>query len=196
LIRTRRGTKAIGVWLGVLTVAAGVVALAIVEVRTHGTSAIGGFTVANYKARAETENTPAPDFELPSLQGGPPIALSSFSGHVLVLNFWASWCGPCRLEAPGLRRVSEGYSERGVRFLGVDYRDDEAAGRAFVEEFQVPYPSVSDPAGSLAYDYGLIGFPTTLIIDPGGTIRYRFVGYLEQDVLEAALDDVLSRGSS
>lgn len=136
-------------WLGVLTVAAAVVVLAIVEVRTHGTSAIGGFTVANYKARAEIENTTAPDFELPSLQGGPPIALSSFRGHVLVLNFWASWCGPCRREAPGLRRVARGYWEQGVRFLGVDYRDDEAAGRAFVDEFQIPTrapPTPPDPS--------------------------------------------------
>jgi cytochrome c biogenesis protein CcmG/thiol:disulfide interchange protein DsbE len=62
-----------------------------------------------------------------------------------------------------------------------------------VEEFRLPYPSVVDRSGSLAFDYKLIGFPTTFIIDAGGTIRYRFVGYLSEDVLEAALDDVLSR---
>lgn len=192
----RRKIKATAISVGVLMVAAAVATLAIVELRTQGTAAIGGFTVANYKARAETENRPAPDFELPSLEDDTPITLSSFRGHVLVLNFWASWCGPCRLEAPGLRRASAKYRAQDVRFLGVDYRDDKAAARAFVEDFHLPYPSVFDPAGTLAYSYGLIGFPTTFIIDPGGTIRYRFVGYLQQDVLEAALDDVLSRPSS
>jgi len=181
------------VWLGALAVAAAVATLALMELRARGTASIGGFTVANYRARAEVENTPAPDFELPSLEEGAPIALSSFRGHVVVLNFWASWCAPCRLEAPGLRRVSERYRDRGVRFLGVDYRDDDAAGRAFVDEFRLRYPSVTDPSGSLAYDFELIGFPTTVIIDPAGTIRYRFVGYLDEGVLEEALNDVLSR---
>ncbi len=188
-----RRTTAVSVWVGVLAVAAVVATLAVTELRTRGTSSIGGFTVANYRARAEVENTPAPDFELPSLEGGSPIALSSFRGHVVVLNFWASWCAPCRLEAPGLRRVSERYHDRGVRFLGVDYRDNDAAGRAFINEFRLRYPSVTDPSGSLAYDYGLIGFPTTFIIDAAGTIRYRFVGYLDEDVLQKALDDVVSR---
>ena len=185
----------VGVLLGV-GAAAAVVALALVELRTQGTSAVGGFTVANYQARAEAQNTPAPDFELPSLEDGEPIRLSSFRGDVIVLNFWASWCAPCRLEAPGLRRVSERYRDEGVRFLGVDYRDDEAAARAFVEEFRLKYPSVSDPSGSLADDYGLIGFPTTFIIDPEGTIRYRFVGYLDEAVLERSVNDVLTGGAS
>ena len=185
--------RRIAVWLGALAVAAVIATLAVAELRTRGTSSIGGFTVANYRARAEVENTPAPDFELPSLEDGTPIALASFRGQVVVLNFWASWCAPCRLEAPGLRRVSERYRDRGVRFLGVDYRDDEAAGRAFVDEFHLRYPSVTDPSGSLAYSYELIGFPTTVVIDPSGTIRYRFVGYLDDEVLEDALNDVLSR---
>jgi cytochrome c biogenesis protein CcmG/thiol:disulfide interchange protein DsbE len=193
---TLRRSRAVGVWFGVLAIAAVVASLAVVELRERGSSSIGVFTVANYKARAEVENTPAPDFELPSLEGGAPIALSSLRGQVVVLNFWASWCAPCRLEAPGLRRVSERYRERGVRFLGVDYRDDDAAARAFVDEFRLRYPSVTDPSGSLAYDYELMGFPTTFIIDPAGTIRYRFVGYLDEDVLEKALSDVLSRAPS
>jgi cytochrome c biogenesis protein CcmG/thiol:disulfide interchange protein DsbE len=179
-----------------LAVAAVVATLAVTELRTRGTSSVGGFTVANYRARAEVENTPAPDFELPSLDDGTALARSSFRGQVVVLNFWASWCAPCRLEAPGLRRVSERYRDRGVRFLGVDYRDDDAAGRAFTDEFRLRYPSVTDPSGSLADDYALIGFPTTFIIDPAGTIRYRFVGYLDEDVLVKALNDVLSRAPS
>jgi DsbE subfamily thiol:disulfide oxidoreductase len=191
-----RRTWVVGVLLGVGAAAAVVAALALIQLRNQGTSAVGGFTVANYQARAEAENTPAPDFELSSLEDGEPIRLSSFRGDVVVLNFWASWCAPCRLEAPGLRRVSERYRDEGVRFLGVDFRDDDDAARAFVEEFRLEYPSVADPSGFLADDYGLIGFPTTFIIDPAGTIRYRFVGYLEETVLESTVNDVLSRGTS
>lgn len=193
---SRTTAKVAAVWFAVLAIAAAVGALAILQLRSGGTSAIGVYTAANYQARAEIENTPAPEFHLPSLEDGRPIALSSFRGNVVVLNFWASWCAPCRREAPGLRSVSQRYRDRGVRFLGVNYRDDEAAARAFVREFGLPYPSVSDSSGSLAYDYELIGFPTTFIIDAGGTIRYRFVGYLSESVLEPALDGVLSRGTS
>ena len=185
----------VGALLGVGAAAAVVAGLALIQLRSQGTSPVGGF-VADYRARAEAQNTPAPDFQLPSIEEGKPIRLSSFRGHVVVLNFWASWCAPCRLEAPGLRRVSESYRDQGVRFLGIDYRDDEVAARAFVDEFGLEYPSVSDPSGSLAYDFELIGFPTTNIIDPAGTIRYRFVGYLDEAVLENAVNDVLSRDTS
>lgn len=182
-------------WLAAMAAVAIVVGLAIGELRSRGTSGIGGFTVANYKARAETQNAPAPEFSLPSLGGGDPVGVSSFRGHLLVLNFWASWCAPCRTEAPGLRWVSEHYRARGVRFLGVDERDDDAAAQAFVREFGWRYPSVSDPAGSLAFDCDLIGLPTTFVIDPHGTIRYRFLGYLDRDVLRAALDDLLEESA-
>jgi len=71
--------------------------------------------------------------------------------------------------------------------------DNLFVARAFVDEFRLRYPSVADPSGSLAYDYELMGFLRTFIIDPAGTIRYRFVGYLDEDVLVKALNDVLSR---
>jgi cytochrome c biogenesis protein CcmG/thiol:disulfide interchange protein DsbE len=186
---------AIGLW-AVLAVTTVVAVLALVEIRSRGTSTVGGFTVANYEATAESTSTPAPTFELPSLDGGAPIALASFRDRVVVLNFWASWCAPCRLEAPGLRRTSARYRDRGVRFLGVDYQDDDDAGRAFIREFRLRYPSVTDHSGRLAYRYGLIGFPTTFIIDPAGTIRYRFVGYLNEDVLSKALEKVLRTGET
>lgn len=191
---TGRRAKVLAFSFAIPTFAAGILALAILQLRMQGSSVTGGSAVADYPAAAETENHPAPDFELPSLDGGEPIVLSSFHGNVLVLNFWASWCAPCRLEAPALRRVAEAYRERGVRFLGVDYSDADAAGLAFVDEFDLPYPSVSDTDGALEDDYGLIGFPTTFIIDDRGTIRYRFVGYVDEDVLRASLDEVLSTG--
>jgi len=171
-----------------------VVGLAVVELNARGTGGVAGIAVADYAAEAESEATPAPGFALPSLDGNGTVSLSSYRGSVVVLNFWATWCVPCRKEAPGLQRTWEAYRERGVRFLGVAERDDDAAGRAFVKEFDITYPSASDQSGSLADDYRLFGMPTTFVIDRAGTIRYRFVGYVTEDALRGALDLVIGKG--
>ena len=168
-----------------------IAAVAVQELLTRGTQDITGISVANYKATAAVERTPAPTFALPSLTGSSTIRLSDYRGKVVVLNFWASWCGPCRLEAPSLEAAWNDYSGRGAQFLGVNNRDDRAAARAYVDEFKITYPSIFDPAGSLAFDYDLVGLPTTFIIDSDGQIRYRFVGYMTGPILRAALDDVL-----
>ncbi len=171
-----------------------VVVLAVQELRSRGTSGESGITIANYRAVAQADDLPAPDFRMPALSGSGDIALRDFRGRVVVLNFWASWCGPCRREAAGLQSTWEAYGDRGVRFLGVDYRDDEAAARAYEREFGITYPSVYDPGGVLAFDYRLAGLPTTFIIDGAGRIVYRFVGYTDAAILRGALEDVLRRG--
>jgi len=180
------------VLVGLVTIVGG---LAFAEYRARGTTGIEGISVADYAASAEIQAGPAPGFTLAKLGGGGSISLSSFKSHVIVLNFWATWCAPCRREAPGLERTSEIYRRDGVRFLGVDERDNDPAGEAFVAEFKIGYPSVSDPAGRLAYGYRLFGMPTTFVIDASGNLRYRFVGYLNAPVLQTALDSVLGRST-
>lgn len=173
-----------------------VVVLAVQELRSRGTGGESGITIANYQAVAQADDRPAPDFEMAALDGGGRIRLSDLAGNVVVLNFWATWCGPCRRESPGLQSTWEAYRDRGVRFLGVDYRDDQAAAKAYEGEFGITYPSVYDPAGELAFDYELVGFPTTFIIDRSGRIVYRFMGYTDAAILRKALEDVLSRGDT
>lgn len=168
-----------------------VLALAIQQLRTKGTDVVGPLSVADFEATATTEDGPAPAFEMRSLAGDGPIALADYPRQVVVLNFWASWCGPCRVEAPDLQATWERFRARGVQFIGVDYQDDLYAGRGFVEEFGITYPSVFDPPGQLAFKYGLVGLPTTIVITPERRIAYRFVGIVDRDKLEDALLAVL-----
>ena len=170
-----------------------VIGLAVVELNARGTKGVAGISVADYSAEAEVQATPAADFTLPTLDGSATLSLASYRGSIVVLNFWATWCTPCRKEAPGLERTSKAYQDRGVQFLGVDERDDDAAGLAFVREFGLTYPSASDPPGRLAYSYGLFGMPTTFVIDRIGTIRFRFVGYVTEDALRTVLDALIAK---
>jgi cytochrome c biogenesis protein CcmG/thiol:disulfide interchange protein DsbE len=151
--------------------------------------------VADYQATAVQESQLAKDFTMPGLDSGEPISLSDFRGKIVVLNVWASWCLPCRKEAPALQAAWEDYGGRGIQFLGSNYQDDRDAARAFVAEFGITYPSVFDPSGRLAVDYGFFGLPSTFVIDGSQRIRFRFTGYLTATRLRAALDDLLPGGT-
>ena len=155
---------------------------------------VGPLGIAGYRAQPIEESRPAPGFEMPSLGEDGTIALQDFAGKVVVLNFWASWCGPCRAEAPTLQRLWEEYGHRGVQFLGVNYRDDEFAAREYEREFRITYPSVFDPAGELAFEYQLIGLPATFVIDSRGRVVYRFTGIVTEPLLRDAIQVALRRG--
>lgn len=148
--------------------------------------------VADYRATAVRDSMEAPDFTLPDLASGQSISLSDFRGRIVVLNVWASWCLPCREEAPGLQATWQAYRSLGVQFLGSNYADDRYAARAFVDEFGITYPSVFDPSGKLAADYGFFGLPSTFVIDGSQRIRVRFTGYVTEHDLRKILDELLA----
>lgn len=133
---------------------------------------------------------PAPDFFLADLDGR-PVALSDLRGRPVVVNFWASWCIPCRDEAPLLADAQTRYSASGLQILGVVFQDDAGSARAFMERFALRYPGLLDPDGRTAIDYGVRGIPETFLIGRDGTIRRVFLGPLRVDVFRASIEEIL-----
>jgi len=132
---------------------------------------------------------PAPDFTLALYTGG-QLSLAELKGKPVVVNFWASWCKPCREEAPILEEGWRKYRERGVVFVGVNFQDDEDEARAFLQKFKITYPTGPDP-GHVAVDYGVLGVPETFFIDREGIIVNRFIGPLTRERLADLVEELL-----
>ena len=111
-------------------------------------------------------------------------------GRPVVVNVWASWCGPCRVEAPLLQRAAGKYAGR-VTFLGVNAQDDLSAARRFIERYDLRYPNVVDPDGAITRRLGMRGFPTTYIFDRAGRVQFSVVGGISEQTLAARLAQVL-----
>jgi thiol-disulfide isomerase/thioredoxin len=130
---------------------------------------------------------------------GAKLSLSDYAGHVLVMNFWGSWCTPCRAEAPVLATLARRFQARGVRFLGVDIRDSTASAEAFLNDFRISYPSLSDPGDEIALAFhGAVtpaGIPTTLVIARDGRIAARVIGQVSYPGLKDLISQALAQPS-
>ena len=133
---------------------------------------------------------PAPAFDLETLDGQ-RIALADLRGSAVVLNFWASWCIPCREEAPLLTAADRTYRPRGLRVLGVVYQDSASSASDFMTRYGQTYPGLLDPDGRTAIDYGVFGIPETFFIDPDGIVRARQVGVVTADELDRQVEAML-----
>ena len=134
----------------------------------------------------------APHQSLPVLNGPGRQSLSDYRGKVVVLNFWASWCDPCRIEAPALQGLQRRIASRGGTVLGVDFRDTATDARAFMREFNLTYPSLRDTDGWLAKQYGTRALPETFVIDRQGRIAAVSRGTVSRRFLDRNVLPLLS----
>ena len=129
---------------------------------------------------------------------GEPLSIEESAGDVIVLNLWASWCGPCRAEAPALQQASADTRNDGVQFVGINTRDQEAAAIAFEKNFGITYPSLVDDSGELellvAEAVPLSGIPWTIIVDRDGRVAARILGPTTYSELTDLVDQVASEG--
>jgi len=139
---------------------------------------------------AEGKAVAAPAFTLAQLDGTGELALESLRGKAVVLNFWASWCGPCKDETPLLQKGWERWQGKDVVFVGIDVKDFRGDARSFVRKFGVTYPNVYDGKGSTVGRYGVTGFPETYFIDADGRVVYRIAGPVDE---ASELDEAIER---
>ncbi|MGI9198062.1 MAG: TlpA family protein disulfide reductase [Candidatus Nanopelagicales bacterium] len=147
---------------------------------------------------APQDRVAAPDLSGPTLDGG-TFSLADHRGEVVVLNVWASWCAPCRAEAPTLESLWTDVQGDGVQFVGLDTRDTAAAATAFVENYGITYPNVVDTDGRLQLLFGDSlppqAIPSTVVIDRDGRVAGRILGRASESSLRGLIEPLLAEGS-
>lgn len=126
---------------------------------------------------------PAPQFEL-GLLGGDHLSLADLKGKVVMLNFWATWCGPCRVEMPEMQRVYERYKDEGFEVVAVNLQETEVAVSGFVNQLGLTFPVVYDLTGEVFDTYLVRPLPTSYFVDREGIIRFLFVGPMSEEDIE------------
>ncbi len=169
---------AIARWLMLVAIAGGALAAGLSWVSKSATT-------ATPLSEPDT-GYPSPDFRLASLDGG-EIGPGDYTGDVVIVELWATWCGPCRLQARFLEELHQELDSKGVRFLAVSIGEDEATVREYVERRPFPYPVLLDPEDTLGQRYQVLGLPTVMIIDRRGAISFLETGVSDTARLRQAL---------
>ncbi len=175
--------------LGVLLLAAAILAVVLLQAQPKTPVPIQ-VSVAAGPARV---GAPAPDFSSSSPDGA-RVRLSRYRGKPVLVNFWATWCGPCQDEMPLIQRARDRWASSGLTVLAVNYRETDArAITSFLKKVGARFPAVYDPDGRIAAAYGVtIGLPITVFIDRAGVVSVIQVGQMSGSVLDAQLTKVLS----
>ena len=145
--------------------------------------------------RTGTVGKPAPTFDLPALGGGERVTLEHYRGKVVVLNFWASWCIPCKQENPALVDAWERYRGTDVVLVGIVYQDSTDAAGDYASRLGNSWPSAVDGDGRVALRYGVFGIPETFFIGPDGVIAGRHIGPIDSQTLAAGIETLRVRAS-
>ena len=150
-----------------------------------------GFRTDSHYIPSPLVGKPAPAFTL-TLFDGKVLRLEDLRGKVVFVNFWASWCIPCREEAPALEAAARMYRTRDVVFVGINIQDKEPEARAFLDEFGITYANGIDHGSKIAVDYGVYGIPETFIVDRAGRMTYKHIGAMTSATVTAMLDRTLA----
>jgi thiol-disulfide isomerase/thioredoxin len=146
----------------------------------------------------EGERASAPDFGGELLGSGNLFESAQLDGQIGVLNFWGSWCAPCRVETPEFNEVAADLADDGVQFVGINVKEtDEQFATAFVDRFQIHFPSLYDPRGEVALafrDYPANAIPSTIVLDPQGRVAAVYTGTVSQEDLRTVLDRLREEG--
>ena len=153
----------------------------------------GGLITNTESAPAAVRQGPAPAFHLEPLGGGPPLELASLAGSVVMLDFWSSWCAPCRAEAPVLAQVYREYAGEQVEFVGIAIWDSAGDVARHIRRYGLDYPNAIDARGTVAVDYGVRGIPEKYFLSPEGEVIAKYVGPTTAEVLRSILDQILAQ---
>jgi cytochrome c biogenesis protein CcmG, thiol:disulfide interchange protein DsbE len=164
-------------------IAVGAVALVVV--------ALLGYGLASTPPAPPQVGAPVPDFELDAFDGS-PMNLSSHRGQVVVVNFFASWCAPCREEAAAIQQTWQTFEGSNVQFFGIAYKDAASKSQAFLGEFGATYPSTADPGNRTARRYGVTGVPETFVIDQQGNLVRHYLGAITEAQLSQDVEQLLT----
>ncbi len=130
----------------------------------------------------------APNFTLKTFEGA-VVSLNQFKGEPVVINFWASWCIPCRDEAPVLNRLASDHPE--IVVFGINFQDNQTDANEFRKEFKLVFPVLNGNTDSVAVSYGVTGVPETFFIDKTGKITSRHAGPVDQTIIEQKIKEIL-----
>jgi thiol-disulfide isomerase/thioredoxin len=155
-----------------------------------------GIVLADPGTTVFGRNGPAEPRVASKTLGGAPLSLSQFRGHVVVMNFWGSWCTSCRAEAPTLAALAGRFGPAGVRFVGVDVQDNPASAQAYDRNFHITYPSLNDPGDLIALAFRNTvppaAIPTTLVISGDGRISARVIGEVSYSGLRGLISKAMA----
>jgi thiol-disulfide isomerase/thioredoxin len=154
-------------------------------------AAIALACIAPASAAIPQTGAPAPAFSIPALANATgTISLSNYKGKAVYLNFFASWCLPCKAEVPSIASLSKIYARKGVVVIGIDELESATAASTFVNQYKLPYPIGLDTSGAVGGSYGLIGMPLHAFIAANGTLVERREGEMSAAQIQAGLDQI------